>query len=93
MNFSECLEFAKKAGGCTIATIDGDQPRVRAMVPLWLKEDGIYFTTAASKDLFSQISANPKVEVCFFTLDPLKHLRLTGVAEIVNDLTIKAKAL
>ncbi len=33
------------------------------------------------------------MEVCFFTLDPLKHLRLTGVAEIVHDLTLKAKAL
>lgn len=31
MNFQDCLEYAKQAGGCTLATIDGDQPRVRAL--------------------------------------------------------------
>lgn len=37
MNFQDCIEFAQKAGGCTLATMDGDQPRVRAMGPLWLR--------------------------------------------------------
>lgn len=93
MNFNDCIEFARKAGGCTMATMDGDQPRIRAMGPLWLKEDGIYFTTAASKDLYRQMTANPKVELCFFTMEPLKHLRVTGKVEIITDLSIKAKAL
>ncbi|KUK52126.1 MAG: Pseudouridine synthase [Desulfotomaculum sp. 46_296] len=37
----------------------------KGMAPLWVKEDGIYFTTAASKNLYSQLRANPKVELCF----------------------------
>lgn len=93
MNFNDCVGYAKQAVGCTLATTDGDQPRVRAMVPLWFREDGIYFTTGASKDLFKQMSENPKVELCFFTMEPLKHLRVTGQVEIITDPEVKAKAL
>lgn len=93
MSFQDCIQFINENPACTIATMDGDQPRARGMIVLWAREDGIYFTTAASKDLYAQMSANPKTELSFFTVNPLKGLRVTGEFEIVQDLDLKSRAL
>lgn len=93
MSFQECIEFITENPGCALATMDGEQPRVRGMIPLWTREDGIYFTTAGSKNLYSQLIANPKVELCFMRLNPLKGLRVTGEVEIIKDIEVKSKAL
>lgn len=93
MSFQECIDFIAENPGCALATMDGDQPRVRGMIPLWTREDGIYFTTSAAKNLHSQLVAQPKVELCFMRLKPLKGLRITGKVEIVHDLELKTKAL
>jgi len=93
VSFQECIEFITENPGCALATMDGDQPRVRGMIPLWTREDGIYFTTAASKDLYSQLVANPKVELCFMRLNPLKGLRITGEVDVIDDIEVKSIAL
>lgn len=94
MDFKDCIQFITESQAtCTLCTIDGDQPRGRGMVPLWVKDDGIYFTTAASKNLYAQLRANAKVELCFVILQPIKHLRITGRVEFINDPVLKSKAL
>lgn len=61
----EVYEFLKeKAPTYYLATIDGDQPRVRAFGTLDLFEDKLYIQTGKNKDVYKQIVANPKVEIC-----------------------------
>ena len=48
-----------------LATVEGDQPHVRGMLLFRADESGIVFHTGDFKDVFSQIEANPKAEVCF----------------------------
>ena len=48
-----------------LATMDGDQPRVRGMLLFRADEEGIIFHTASTKDVFQQIMKNPKAELCF----------------------------
>ena len=93
MSFQECIDFITENPGCALATMDGNQPRVRGLVPLWTGADGIYFTTARSKNLYSQLVANPKVELCFMRLKPIKGLRITGEVEFIEDIEVKSKAL
>ena len=47
-----------------LATMDGDQPRVRAFGTVDLFEGKLYIQTGKSKDVYKQIEANPKVEIC-----------------------------
>lgn len=94
MDFGDCIRFITESQAtCTLCTNDGGQPRGRGMVPLWVKEDGIYFTTASSKNLYSQLLANSNVELCFVTLQPIKHLRITGCVEFIEDIVLKTNAL
>lgn len=67
-----------------LATIDGDQPRVRPVSPV--RTDGFTVYVANLRDYHktAEIEANPKIELCYLD-DHHDQLRLTGVAEVVGD--------
>lgn len=56
-------EFLKNAETYYLATMDGDQPRVRPFGTIDLFEDKLYIQTGKSKDVSGQMKANPKVEI------------------------------
>ena len=62
----EVQEFLKECGVYYLATVDGDQPRVRPFGTAEIFEDHLYIQTGKSKNVFKQIEANPKVEICAF---------------------------
>jgi uncharacterized pyridoxamine 5'-phosphate oxidase family protein len=55
---------------CSLATVDGDQPRVRTFLLWRANEDGFYFETFNPKDVYKQLKSNPKVEMCFYNNEP-----------------------
>jgi general stress protein 26 len=67
-----------------LATIDGDQPRLRPVSPV--KTDGftIYVANLRSYHKTVEIAANPNVELCYMDAGH-DQVRITGVAEIVAD--------
>ena len=74
-------DFIKKCGTYYLATVDGDQPRVRPFGTILLFEDKLYIQTGKSKDVSKQIQANPKAEICCFAEGA--WLRVAG--ELVRD--------
>ena len=74
-------DFLKEAGTYYLATVEGDQPRVRPFGTAHIFEDRLYIQTGKVKDVSKQIHANPKVEVCAFKDG--KWLRVSG--ELVED--------
>ena len=60
------LDFLKSAGAYYLATVDGDQPRVRPFGTINEFEGKLYIQTGKAKDVSKQIHANPKVEICAF---------------------------
>lgn len=67
-----------------LATIDGDQPRVRPVSPV--RSDGftIYVANLRLYHKTGEIAANPRVELCYMD-DGHNQVRLTGIAEIVTE--------
>ena len=59
-------KFLKEAGTYYLATVDGDQARVRPFGTIHEFEGKLYIQTGKSKDVSKQIHANPKVEICAF---------------------------
>ena len=66
-----------------LATVEGDQPRVRGMLLFRADESGIIFHTACTKDVFAQIKQNPNAELCF--QGDGTQIRVAGVLEEVED--------
>ncbi len=95
MNFQDCVKFANEHRVCYIATVEGNQPRVRAF-GMWFADDkGFYFQTASVKSIYKQLMNNKKVELCFYAGGPDvgPMMRVTGEVEFVNDLGLKRKVL
>ena len=59
-------DFLKAAGVYYLATMDGDQPRVRPFGTAHIFEDKLYIQTGKVKPVSKQIAANPKVEISAF---------------------------
>ncbi len=67
MKMERVEKFLKDAGTYYLATMDGDQPRVRPFGTIHNYEGRLYIQTGKSKDVSKQIHANPKVEICACT--------------------------
>ncbi|HEX3313784.1 MAG TPA: pyridoxamine 5'-phosphate oxidase family protein [Gemmataceae bacterium] len=67
-----------------LATIDGDQPRLRPVSPV--RTDGfvVYVANLRMYGKTREIAANPKVELCYVDAHH-DQVRITGVAEIVTE--------
>ena len=88
ITMKEVCEFLKSAGTYYLATVEGDQPRVRPFGTAEIFEDKLYIQTGKSKDVSKQLAANPKAEICAFKDGT--WLRVSG--ELVSDDRREAKA-
>lgn len=80
-------QFLKEAGVYYLATVEGDQPRVRPFGTAHIFEGKLYIQTGKIKPVSKQIAENPKVEVCAFK-DGM-WLRVSG--ELLEDNRVEAK--
>lgn len=88
MSLEIIQQMVLDAGMGYLATCDGDQPRVRAMMPI-LREDGtLLMATFPHFKKIGQIAKNSKVEICFVDRK-LCHCRIEGKALVSNDKDLK----
>jgi uncharacterized pyridoxamine 5'-phosphate oxidase family protein len=97
MSLQDCITFANENPMCFIATVEKDQPRVRAMVMWFADESGFYFHTASNKALCRQLDANPRVEACYHKPgtppDPGTMMRVTGTVKLLEDTSLQTRLL
>lgn len=84
----EVYDFLKAAGTYYLATVEGDQPRVRPFGTVAVFEDKLYIQTGLVKPVAKQMIANPKIEIC--AMYDNKWIRVAG--EAVLDENIEAQA-
>jgi len=85
MTQAEMLEFINKNPVTFLATVEGNAPRVRAVMILSATEEGILFNTGSTKDLCKQLGANPQVEMCFYDPQSKVKIRVSGSVAGKND--------
>ena len=74
-------DFLKEAGTYYLATMDGDQPRVRPFGTVNIFDDKLYIQTGKGKAVAKQIAANPKVEICAMKGDEWMRVATTLVED------------
>ena len=80
-NLQGVLNFLDDAETYYLATVEGDQPRVRPFGTALVYNDRLYIQTGKVKPVSKQLAINPKAEICAFKNG--KWLRICG--ELVND--------
>ena len=90
--FADVDAACKKAVWCAIATVDGDQPRVRIVHPTW-DGDVLWFATGPQSPKAEQLRANPHVDIQFQVAAPdFVHVMVRGKAELITDQDTKNHA-
>lgn len=77
----EVYEFLKTCGAYYLATVEGDQPRVRPFGTIDIFEGKLYIQTGKVKEVSKQLKVNAKAEICGFADG--KWVRVTG--KLVSD--------
>jgi len=83
----EVYEFLKKSETYYLATVEGNQPRVRPFGTVNIFEDKIYIQTGRVKNVSKQIVINPRIEIS--AMAGKKWIRVEATA--VDDDRIEAK--
>ena len=86
---AKVLTFLDDAQTYYLATVDGDQPKVRPFGTVLVYNDKLYIQTGKIKAVSKQLAKNPKAEICAFKDG--KWIRITG--ELVEDDTREVKTL
>lgn len=80
-------QFLEEAQTYYLATVEGDQPRVRPFGTVLVYEGKLYIQTGKVKAVSKQLAVNPKAEICAFNGG--RWLRVSG--ELVNDDRLEVK--
>ena len=90
--FDDVNAACKKAVWCAIATVTGDQPRVRIVHPTW-DGDILWFATGPESPKAHHLRENPNVDIQYQVAPPdFIHVMVRGRAELVTDQTLKNHA-
>ena len=82
-NIEKVNKFLDDAKTFCFLTTDGDQPKGRPFGFHLLDGEKIYFGCGTFKNVFSQLTKNPKVEVMAYT--DQEFMRYDGTVKIVKD--------
>ncbi len=95
MKVEECVDFANKNPISWVASIDGEQPRVRALGLWFADKSGYYFQIRIDMDLYKQLQENPKVEASFWKPGEMfgTMMRVAGEVEFLDNITLKKRVL
>ena len=80
-NIERACQFLDEAQTYYLATVEGDQPRVRPFGTALIYDGRLYIQTGKVKPVSKQLAVNPKAEICAFKDG--KWIRIAG--ELVND--------
>lgn len=81
---SKINDFLTEAGVFFLATVDGDQPKLRPLGAHFEMDGKLLFGVGDFKDVYKQLQANPKTEIV--AAKPDGHwLRYTGRAVFETD--------
>ncbi|MBP5298964.1 MAG: pyridoxamine 5'-phosphate oxidase family protein, partial [Lachnospiraceae bacterium] len=83
----EIYDFLKACNTYYLATVEGDQPRVRPFGTVAIFDGKLYIQTGKVKPVSHQLHANPKAEICAF--NGSEWIRVTG--KLVSDDRVEAK--
>jgi uncharacterized pyridoxamine 5'-phosphate oxidase family protein len=86
-NALRAQQFLKKAGTYYLATVEGGQPRVRPFGTAEIFEGKLYIQTGKVKNVYKQLLANPRAEICAFVDG--EWLRIA--CELIPDDRVEAK--
>lgn len=89
-------EMMKFLGGVhtpvAVATVDGNEPKVRFMSFKMVEDGELYLITSKKKSVYKELVGNPNIEICSMPSEEREWVRLKAKVEFVEDVALNTKA-
>lgn len=86
---AEVTRLLDKIGYFYLATVDGEQARVRPFGYMGMRDGKLWFCTARDKAVYGQLTRNPNVELAYTFTPEMVTLRLRGRVTLDDNMAVK----
>ena len=84
MTSDEAVDLIRDAGFGMLATVEGNQPRVRPMMPYLTEDNELIVALLGRSRTITQVKANENIEICFVDRK-MWYCRIAGKGIISED--------
>ena len=74
----DCAKFIRECGYFFLATSHEDKPRLRPMGMIYGNDKALYIATDKRKNVYKDLTNNPRVELASYSLSSRKWIRISG---------------
>lgn len=89
ISISDCCRFIRDCGYFFLATSVDNQPKLRPFGMIYTNDKDLFIATDKRKNVYSDLTKNPQVEIAAYSLHTRKWIRIIGKAEIESSILIK----
>jgi len=89
MSFEQVKDIVKDSGLGYLSTLEGNEPRVRPMMPALMNDGTVLMATTKNSDKIKQLEKNNRCEICFID-KKLSQVRIRGNIILSSDMKKKA---
>lgn len=86
---TQVVSLLEKVKFFYLATVDGQEARVRPFGFMGLRDGKLWFCTSRDKDVFVQLTRNPHVELAYTFVPEMITLRIRGAVTMDDDMEVK----
>jgi uncharacterized pyridoxamine 5'-phosphate oxidase family protein len=85
----DVVQLLDKVGYFFLATVDGQEARVRPFGFMGLRDGKLWFCTSKAKEVYAQLTKNPHVELAYTFTPEMVTLRIRGRVVLDDDMELK----
>ncbi|MCI9456771.1 MAG: hypothetical protein HFE44_07320 [Oscillospiraceae bacterium] len=89
----DCHRFIRECGYFFLATAVENQPKLRPFGMLHSSGGNLFIATDQRKQVYTELSRNPRIEIAAYNPQARRWIRITGRAEPEHSLSIKAEMM
>lgn len=84
-----CYKFIRECGYFFLATSFHNKPKLRPFGIIYSNKKALYFATDKRKNVYSDLVANPQIEMASYNVNTRKWIRVNGKVEVENSIMIR----
>lgn len=92
-SIDDCCKFIRECGYFFLATSLDNQPKLRPLGMIYSNKKALYIVTDKRKNVYSDLIANPQIEMASYNLNTRRWIRIRGRAEVESSMLIKEEII
>ena len=93
ISIDDCCKFIRECGYFFLATSIDNQPKLRPFGMIYSNKKALYIVTDKRKNVYSDLIANPQIEMASYNLSTRRWIRIRGRAEAESSVLIKEEMI